>query len=428
MYDSGAPSQRPTLFDSSRQSRRKLDLATNQLAESASNETVSNILYWNVLRELGFSKEKKVADLELRLHRENRLDAFRDAYAQRYPGKEPWDVLHNDAMLAVTRASALAPTFYPDEFKGPADFAALHYQPIVDVKEIAQRIIDLIRERRGCDAIVFFVDEVGQYVGPRRDLILNLDGLVKALKEIGKGQVWFVATAQQTLTEISEKASLNSADLFKLKDRLPHSIELESTDVREITARRLLQKSAEGETKLKRSFRDSSELLALHTHLSDWPGGSAALHPDTFAELYPFLPARFDLVLDLIRALARRTGGTGLRSAIRIVQDLLIDASHTLPSDVEPLANRKVGRLATVEDLYDTLRNDIQKEFPQAVEGVDRISKHPRFKDDLLAVSVAKAVAALQPLENRPRTAANIGPCSTLKSALQARPKPWRKP
>jgi hypothetical protein len=384
-----------------------LDLATDQMAESAS-ETVSNVLYWNVLRELGYSKEKKVANLEMRLERDKQLDAFRAAYGQRYPGKEPWDVIHNDPMLAVTRASTLVPTFYPDDFKDPRDFASLQYEPIEDVREVAARVVGLIRERRACDSIVFFVDEVGQYVGPRRELILNFDGLVKAFKEIGKGKVWLVATAQQTLTEISEKASLNSAELFKLKDRLPHAIQLEATDIREITARRLLQKNPEGEAELKRRFKASAEILSLHSHLVDWPGGSATLDADTFARLYPFLPARFDLVLDLIHALARRTGGTGLRSAIRIVQDLLVDANRTLPQGTAPLADRPLGRLATVEDVYDTLRRDIGKEFPQAVEGVDRIMKHASFKGDALAIRVAKAVAALQPLENRPRTARNI--------------------
>ncbi|MBI4918181.1 MAG: hypothetical protein HY825_20255 [Acidobacteria bacterium] len=295
-----------------------LDLGTDQLAESAS-DSVANVLYWNVLKELGFSKEKKVADLEIRLEQDQKLAAFEAAYEAHYPGREPWRVIHDDPMLAVTRASALVPAFYPDDFKTPADFRQLRYQPTEDVKELARRIIALVRRRTGCEAIVFFVDEVGQYVAPRRELILNLDGLVRAFKEAGQGKVWFVATAQQTLTEISERASLNSAELFKLKDRFPISLELLATDIREITAQRLLKKNADGEAELKRRYQASAELLELHTHLTDWQGGKGTLDADTFASLYPFLPSRLDLVLDLIRALARRTGGTGLRSAIRLV-------------------------------------------------------------------------------------------------------------
>ena len=384
-----------------------IDLGTDQLADSAS-ESVTNVLYWNVLKELGFSKEKKVAELELRLELDGKLDDFRNAYTARYPGKEPWDVIHNDPSLAVVRASTLVSAFYPDIYPEPAVFRMLEVQPIENVGELAKRMIELIKRVRKCDNVIFFVDEVGQYVAPRQELILNLDGLARAFKEIGKGRVWFVATAQQKLEEISEKASLNSPELFKLRDRFPITVELEATDIRDITAKRLLTKNNDGLALLEAQWKKHGELLQLHTHLTDWPRGRTPLDGADFTKLYPFLPARFDVVLDLIRALSRRTGGTGLRSAIRLVQDLLVDTSRTLPKGAVPLADRPVGRLATIDDIYDTLRHDLHKEHPQAVEGVDKIAVHPDFKDDPWAVRVAKAVAALQPLENHPRTAENL--------------------
>lgn len=383
-----------------------IDLGTDQLADSA-NESVANVIYWNVLKELGFSREKKVAELELRLFREGRLDAFRRAYAERYPGKESWDEIHNDLQIAVSRASVLVPAFYPDDFKDAAEFRQLQIQPTENVRELAARIIELIQRHRKCESILFFVDEVGQYVAPRQALILNLDGFARALKEVGQGKVWFIATAQQTLQETTERAALNSAELFKLKDRFPITVELESTDIREITARRLLTKTKEGNAELARLWKAHGELVQMHTHLAEWPGGRLSLDAELFARLYPFLPARFDLVLSLIRALSRRSG-TGLRSAIRVVQDLLVDKSRMLPKDAVPLADRAIGRLVAVDDVYDTLRDDLRKEVPQAVEGVDRIAAHPDFGADLWAVRAAKAVAALQPLEYHPRTAENI--------------------
>ena len=39
-------------------------------------------------------------------------------------------------------------------------------------------------------------------MAPRGELILNLDGLARNLKELGKGRVWLAATGQQTLREI----------------------------------------------------------------------------------------------------------------------------------------------------------------------------------------------------------------------------------
>ena len=384
-----------------------IDLGTDQLADSAS-ESVTNVLYWNVLKQLGFSREKRVAELELRLYRDDKLAAFEQAYAERYPGKEPWKEIHDDPSLALVRASTLVTGFYPDLYPDPSVFRTLAPQPVESVGALAGKMIELILRRRQCENILFFVDEVGQYVAPRQELILNLDGLARAFKEQGKGHVWFVATAQQTLKDISDKAALNSPELVKLQDRFPIAVDLEASDIRDITARRLLTKTNEGRALLEAQWKAHAELLRMHTHLTDWPGGRRSLEVTEFVDLYPFLPARFDVVLDLIRALSRRTGGTGLRSAIRLVQDLLVDTSRMLPKGTVPLADRSIGRLASIDDVYDTLRHDLHKEHPQAVEGVDKIAKHPDFKDDPWAVRAAKAVAALQPLENHPRTAANI--------------------
>src|SRR5438876_9534694 len=99
-------------------------------------------------------------------------------------------------------------------------------------------MIELVRRRTGRQNVLFLVDEAGQYVAPRGELILNLDGLVRNLKELGQGRVWIAATGQQTLAEIVEQSAYNSAELNKLRDRFPISIELDARDIREITDRK----------------------------------------------------------------------------------------------------------------------------------------------------------------------------------------------
>ena len=62
---------------------------------------------------------------------------------------------------------------------------------------------DLVRRKSGRQNVLFLIDEAGQYVAPRGDLILNLDGLARNVKELGQGRAWIVATGQQTLTRSS---------------------------------------------------------------------------------------------------------------------------------------------------------------------------------------------------------------------------------
>ena len=47
-----------------------------------------------------------------------------------------------------------------------------------------QEMIDIVRQKSGKQNVIFIIDEVGQYVASRDNLILNLDGLAKNLKRL----------------------------------------------------------------------------------------------------------------------------------------------------------------------------------------------------------------------------------------------------
>lgn len=380
-----------------------LDLGAEQLAESAA-APVSTVLYWKVLQWAGFSKEKKTAQLEFTLDRRGKYDEFKQKYKARYKGN--WEDIHNDPLIAVSRASKIIPEVLPDDFSSPESFSGLRFEEARDVRDLTKEIIDICRRKTGYENVLLLIDEAGQYVAPRGELILNLDGLARNLKELGKGKVWIAATGQQTLSEIVEKAAHNSAELTKLRDRFPVSIHLDASDIREITHRRLLDKSDEGRKILDALFKEHGQSTVTHTRLN----GTALFKGDPdigiFTRLYPFLPQHFDLLLELIRTLARSTGGIGLRSVIRIIQDVLVDKSRVLGPETLKLADRKIGTLACVDDFYDTLHVDIAKVLPHVISGVDKTIKV--FGADSIEARVAKAVAALQPVETFPRTAENI--------------------
>lgn len=378
-----------------------LDLGTEQLATNAAMP-VSTVLYRKTMVWAGYSTISKIAEVERRLDAVGKLDALRAAYAAKFPGT--WDEVHDDPMAGGAYLDALMPAFFPNEFPNPGDFRRHNFVESPTVEEQARRMIEIVRRKSGRQNILFLIDEAGQYVASRGDLILNLDGLARALKEQGHGRVWIAATAQQTLTEIVEKAAINSAELFKLKDRFPIGIELTARDIREITWRRLLTKSAGGEDSLKRWFGTHGPATVNNTRLTGIRPPPPDLDQDSFVRYYPFLPSHFDVLLALIRVLARR--GVGLRSAIKVIQDILVDPHRQLPAGIKPIAERDFGSLACVDDFYDTLRADIERDLPHVVAGVERV--RTAYPDDALALRVAKAIAALQPLDNFPRSAENI--------------------
>ncbi len=193
-----------------------LDLGAEQLAES-STISVTNVLYWKLLQQVGYSKEKKLAELEFTLDERGLFADFQTAYQQRFNGK--WLAIHNNPMMGIARAAQLLPQFLPAEFPTPESFTNLKFEMAEDIRDLAQRMITLARRHSGQQNILFLIDEAGQYVAPRSELILNLDGLAKNIRKIGNGHVWVIATAQQTLTEDDPRAHMNTAKLFKLKPK-----------------------------------------------------------------------------------------------------------------------------------------------------------------------------------------------------------------
>lgn len=380
-----------------------LDLGAEQLAGN-SLETVSNVIYWKVLQQAGYSKEKKLARLEFTLEERGLLAAFESAYQEKF--KAPWRAIHDDPLIGVARASQLVTQFLPLEYKSGTEFLAQKFEEATDLRALTEDIIKIIRKHSGREHILFLIDEVGQYVAPRGNLILNLDGFARNLKELGQGKVWIAGTGQQTLAEIIERAAFNTTELNKLRDRFPIPISLEASDIREITYRRLLSKSPEGEKRLREEFARSGQALLQHTRLEGTVLFKGDADAESFVRFYPFLPQHFDLLFELIRILARSTGGIGLRSAIRVIQDILVDVSRSLPAGSERVADRPIGQLACADDFFDTLRVDIAKVHPDVIHGVERVAR--AFPRDPLALRVAKAIAALQPVESFPKTAENL--------------------
>ena len=377
-----------------------LDLASTQLADASMKE-VSTVLYYKILEWAGYSQNLKVAAFERRLKKEGRYDEFLNIFADQLGG-EQWGNYRNDPLVVDSVVPEIAHQMYPNFFKTPESFSTVTEDWVVFTDQQVEEMLAIAREATGKDYIIFIVDEVGQYVGSRQNLILNLDGLAKNLKNIGDGKVWIIGTAQQTLTEDDPKASLNSPELYKLKDRFPIQIDLEANDIKEICYRRLLGKSPSGETELGSLFDKNGQALRHNTKLVDARAYGADFDKHTFINLYPFLPAHFDILLHLLGALAKSTGGIGLRSAIKVIQDVLVEgADHTTP-----IANQSVGWLATTVTLFDALKRDIEKGYLSLYQSVGKVKI--RFPDSKIHQDIAKTVCVLQILGNLPISIQNV--------------------
>ena len=369
-----------------------IDLAT-QSSSGNSLAPVGTIIYNEIMKWAGYGLDGKLAMFERKLELDGKLAEFK-GLVKNEKG-ENWDELKVvDIGSAKRIASDLAPFFYPKIYKDANSFISIRIDSIESDREKMVQMLALIKKKTGKENVLFVIDEVGQYVASDDTLILKLQGTMENLKDIGNGKVWLIATAQQTLTEDNPNAKYNSAKLYKLNDRFPIPIDIEASDIKEITTKRLLGKSTNGAAELKNLFLKHGEMLRLSTRLTNVERTlyKADLDEKSFIDLYPFLPHHFNLLLALLGRLAKKTGGIGLRSAIRVIQDVLTDKTGDM------LAEGSTGSIANTAHIYNVLRSDIKKSYPHIAASVEKVISIFTEKSD--ESNIAKSIATLQILDD----------------------------
>lgn len=369
-----------------------IDLATQTIA-GYTMAPVGTIIYNEIMKWAGYAPEEKIALLERKLEIDGKLEDFKGIVKSEK--NEDWDLLKfEDRLTAKGIAQDLAPRFYPNIWKDAKSFNITRIDDIESDRDKTVQMLALIKKKTGKENVLFVIDEVGQYVSSDDALILKLQGTMENLKDIGNGKVWMIATAQQTLTEDNPNARFNSDKLYKLNARFPIPIDIEASDIKEITTKRLLGKSTDGANDLKVLFASHGEMMRLNTRLTNVERTiyKTELDENSFINLYPFLPHHFNLLLALLGRLAKKTGGIGLRSAIRVIQDVLTDNTGVM------LAEGNVGSLATTSHIYNVLKSDIKKSYPHISSSVQKVIDV--FSENSEEANIAKTIATLQILDD----------------------------
>lgn len=368
-----------------------IDLSTQAVAGKIS--TVSDLMYYESMRLLGIEgcNDPKVMEFILLLKDEGKLEEFCEL-VKKEEGKS-WEVYKDNKLIANRIAAKYASRVLPRYFSSPEDYNKVQVDSVENEEQRFVRIRNMVQKSLGVDKIIYVLDEMGQYIASDNDLIFNMQGTMQILKSKFKGDVWLIATAQQTLTEDNPDAQLNSDKLYKLNDRFPIKVDIEADDIKEIITKRLLGKSPEGKNYLGEMYAKYKGTLTLGTQLKDMERSVyiRSVDKELFIDLYPFLPVHIDILLALLQKLASRTGGVGLRSVIRLIRDILVD---------NRLSGFLIGKMAGPEHFYDVLRPDMEKSagFKEIILSADKAIRSN--SDNALAVRICKTIAVMQILDD----------------------------
>jgi hypothetical protein len=365
------------------------------------NQTLTEIMYRLFLKHFGYASDLDLAELEITLEADGRLEKFKQAYAKQ-SGKD-WDKEKGKIALAIGEASAVMHILEPKTYPS-ADSWVRSAKNRADITPglLAERCKDLVQRRHPGKSLVFVIDEVGQFVARDVQKMLDLQAIVQSLGRVGRGKMWIVVTSQEKLTELVGGLDDRRVELARLMDRFPLQVHLEPSDISEVTSKRVLSKNAKAEKSLRELFDKDRARLSDNTRLTadiKLPD----LSTDSFVQLYPLLPYQIDLIIQVVSGLRTQGGATSHvgganRTIIKLAQQLLIHP------DVN-LGNQAVGALARIDQIYDLVSGNIASEIRGKIDDIRSKVPHP------LAQPVAKAICLLQFVRSIHRTPENIAAC-----------------
>lgn len=373
------------------------DVAKDRGVRSGS-EMLTEVMYRAFLRELGYSDDPDLAELEIGLEADGRLEAFQERFRASFG--RPWDERKKLIAFAISEASAVMHEMEPATYPQPDSWAKARRQVEITANRFAERVLELMRRRRPGRTVVFVVDEVGQYVSRSVQKMLDLQGVVEALGRAGKGRAWLVVTSQEKLDEVVDSLEGRVIELARLQDRFATRVDMSPADISEVAGKRVLTKAPEAEARLKALYEAHQGALGTHTRVRS-ALRQRELDAASFTALYPFLPYQVDLIIDIVSGLRRQPGasrhvGGSNRTIIKLAQQAIIHPKVALGDQPE-------GTLVTLDMVYDLLEGNIASERQKDIQDIERA-----WPENPLVAKVAKALCLLEFEDKVARTAENV--------------------
>ncbi|MEJ7816365.1 MAG: BREX system P-loop protein BrxC, partial [Rubrobacter sp.] len=381
--------------------------------------SISPFVYRVLLRHLGYAEDFDLAELEISLEAEGKLDEFITLFDRRYAAEDPragWTGRGRKGVQVWNRAGVVLNEMDPQTYPAVESFAQSLLQNRVEVtpRLLVDRAFELTERRKPGKALFFIIDEVGQYVAYSQERLEDLRAVIELFGTEGRNRVrarrapaqaWFIVTAQERLDEVTSAIGDDRRVLIaKVRDRFGYEVDLSPADVREVASRRVLSKKTEGEEALRKLFEANEGKLNTACKL-ERTSRTNEITEQGFVDFYPYLPHYINLSIDIMAGIRLQPGamrhiGGSNRTIISQVYQMLVNNRTAF-------AEKPVGSLVALDAIYELIEGQVgsskQKDIADIAE---------RFKNDAddggWALRVAKAVALLEFVRDLPRTEANI--------------------
>ncbi|MBW8351817.1 BREX system P-loop protein BrxC [Bacillus sp. IITD106] len=267
----------------------------------------------------------------------------------------------------------------------------------ISIEKFAKDVKEYIDSKGSNFHLVFLVDEIGQYIGDSRNLMLNLQTLTEDLGTYAQGKVWIMVTSQESIDSI---VKVKGDDFSRIQGRFDTRLSLSSISVDEVIKKRILEKYPHVLDKLRADYPNKSailkNLISFRESTADLRGYDNDLE---FAEVYPFVPYQFKLLQNVFEQV-RKHGSSGkhLSEGERSMLSAFKEAGLRYKDAEE-------GSLIPFYAFYDTIKEFLNPSISRVIEGA---KENPALKDDPFNVDLLKVLFMIKYIMEFPANIDNI--------------------
>ena len=144
-------------------------------------------MYGLFLQSLDYAKDLDLSELEIALEEKGHLEGFEAEYGRLF--NKEWSFEKGKVAFALSEASRVLHSLDPQTYPMADSWVkAVKNKADISPGKLADRANELMKRRRPGQALMFVVDEVGQFVARDVQKMLDLQAVVQSLGVKGRRQ------------------------------------------------------------------------------------------------------------------------------------------------------------------------------------------------------------------------------------------------
>lgn len=228
--------------------------------------------------------------------------------------------------------------------------------------------------------VLFFVDEVGQFIGSNTQMMLKLQTITENLGTICEGRAWVVVTSQEDIDAvIGQMSGSKGHDFSKIQGRFER-LSLSSSNTSEVIEKRLLEKGEQARDVLQSLYDQKGDILRNQLAFDATTTAELANYKDatSFVHAYPFVPYHYILVQKIFEAI-RKAGATGLH--LSRGERSLLDAFQ---SAAQQICHEDIGVLVPLYRFYPAIESFLDTAVKRDIDNAADKESIPAFAVNIL--------------------------------------------